>query len=95
MNETIDRMKDEFRRAITAERHGEAERVSTALLDILAVSYRSDVRQWEQALELWHWAQRTARAQRSHLAREQEASQPVAAYGSRRFRMTSTFIVEG
>lgn len=95
MDETIDRLKDEFRQAMASERHGEAQRVSTALLDILTVSYRTDLRQWEEALELWHWAQRTARSQRAHLAQEMEAVRPAAAYSTRNLRSTNTFSLRG
>ncbi|MBN9656689.1 MAG: hypothetical protein J0H49_00845 [Acidobacteria bacterium] len=95
MDQEIDRLKTEFRAAITAERHAAAASASTSLLDILTASYRSDRKQWEEALELWHWAQRTARSQRSHLDRERKAAQVAPDYGSCKLRLTSTFSVDG
>lgn len=95
MNQEIDRLKMEFRAAITAERHADAANASASLLDILTVSYRSDRRQWEEALELWHWAQRTARSQRSHMDQERKLVQTAPAYGSCQVRMTNTFSLNG
>ncbi len=95
MDQEIERLKAEFRAAMSAERHGAAAHASTALLNILTVSYRSDRKRWEEALELWHWAQRTARAQRSHLNEERKAVQPAHAYGCCKIRVLSTFSMDG
>ncbi|MGC4050093.1 MAG: hypothetical protein QM757_11970 [Paludibaculum sp.] len=95
MDDEIDRLKAEFREAVSAERHCVAASASASLLDILTTSYRSDRRQWEEALELWHWARRTARAQRSHLGQEKLAAQAVPGYTRSRLRITSTFSVDG
>lgn len=95
MEGTVERLKREFRQAMQAERHDDAERISTTLLEILTVSYRSDVRRWEEALELWHWARRTARAQRAHLGRELSEVEGAAAYGTRGARTKNTFFLEG
>lgn len=95
MNEPIDGLKGEFRKAIEAERHAEAGRFSESLLEILTESYRSDRAEWEKALELWHWARRTARVQQSHLAQERGTEEHRAAYGGRRLRTTCTFFLDG
>lgn len=95
MDQEIDRLKREFRTAITAERHADAAGACASLIDILTVSYRSDRKQWEEALELWHWAQRTARSQRSHLDQERRLVGAAPAYGSCKFRITNTFSLDG
>ncbi|QOY85521.1 hypothetical protein [Paludibaculum fermentans] len=94
MEHEFEQLKAEFRAAMTAERHDAAACASTALLDILTVSYRTDLQRWEDALELWHWAQRTARAQRSHLNEERKAVRPANAYGCCKIRVMSTFSLD-